>query len=727
MSEQLSVRPHARLLTMLGEQLIRNDRIALVEIIKNAYDADARNVLVNFTDFGEDFRATPASTISVLDDGVGMIEHVVKTDWLNPASPGKLRAKRSRERTPLGRTMQGEKGIGRFAIFKLGRIVELVTKPAEEPFEYVVTYDISELDEDLIGAGSSASEDLYLDELPVKFVRRAPRVFGVPNRPASGTRLKIGGLRSRWSAADRQAAFQDVLKLRPISWTNAADTEGLDDFRVRFLVGGKEDLSAGNPTNELNRLITQRSVLRVENGKFDDAKREFTFKLNGQEQVLSLDSPTVRAIRAFKNQFVATNRSSTECGSFGFSFFVFDFSSKAPPQYRLEKDEKKALKEHRVYLYRDGIRVYPYGDQEDDWLHIDATRGTQGAGRMFSNDQVVGYVAISQAGNPQLRDKTNREGLVDAGRATSDFVALIQTLLAHLRADAYSKYILDNHGDARRSDPPPELDTPLRRLAAAPDLPAEVRDELERIANAYDTERTYFEKRSSRTEDLAAVGLSVESASHDIIAAMNESLRAARKLDDDLYRISALPGYVRTEAKSLVTKLEFVSARLQDIQGLFVSTRQIPQPYVVAELAARVEAIYSRLLTENRIEVEYEGDASTFEGLTTEAALLQLFVNLFDNALYWLSSTDRADRKIRIAFDSDRRAVLFEDNGPGVREVDLPYIFEAFYSGKGEAGRGLGLYIAREVGLRNGFDLEAVNGPLGGAAFEITFAEESKS
>ena len=95
----------------------------------------------------------------------------------------------------------------------------------------------------------------------------------------------------------------------------------------------------------------------------------------------------------------------TKCGSFSFGFYVFDFNRDPNSKYYLDKDDRKILKAHRIYLYRDKIRVYPYGDPDDDWLQIDAHRGKIAAGWFLSNDQVVGHVDITQKGNPALRDR----------------------------------------------------------------------------------------------------------------------------------------------------------------------------------------------------------------------------------------------------------------------------------------------------------------------------------
>ena len=115
-SEQLSIRPYARLLTMLGDQLIKNERIALVELIKNAYDADASRVEVRFEKFMEDMSYGRGSRIVVRDDGVGMSPEILRNQWMNPAAPNKLIDKRrGRGTTPgKGRIIQGEKGIGSF-------------------------------------------------------------------------------------------------------------------------------------------------------------------------------------------------------------------------------------------------------------------------------------------------------------------------------------------------------------------------------------------------------------------------------------------------------------------------------------------------------------------------------------------------------------------------------------------------------------------------------------
>src|SRR3954468_18177575 len=92
--EDVHVRPYARLLTMLGEQLIKNDRIALLELIKNSYDADATKVTIHLENFGAGLSLNPDSRIVIEDNGDGMTLETVLDHWLNPATDVKHQQKR---------------------------------------------------------------------------------------------------------------------------------------------------------------------------------------------------------------------------------------------------------------------------------------------------------------------------------------------------------------------------------------------------------------------------------------------------------------------------------------------------------------------------------------------------------------------------------------------------------------------------------------------------------
>ena len=199
-AEQLSIRPYARLLTMLGEQLIKDDRVALVELLKNSYDADATLAKVVFSNFDPRLRTQPSSALVLVDNGDGMSEAVVRDHWLNPATPVKAHQKITSPNTPKNRTIQGEKGIGRFAMFKLGSAATIVTRERGADTELVVDYDLSFLDEPM--AAKQQEPPKFLDEIRVSLAERTPKIFDGTNLDGNqsehGMRIVIRNLRSVW-------------------------------------------------------------------------------------------------------------------------------------------------------------------------------------------------------------------------------------------------------------------------------------------------------------------------------------------------------------------------------------------------------------------------------------------------------------------------------------------------------------------------------------------------
>ncbi len=130
---KLRPRPYARLLTMLGDQLIKNNVVALTELAKNSYDADATWVQVrigNMQNWGKKkLNKNELPFVEIEDDGDGMKFEVIRDAWMNPATPSKYtRRQHNQIKTRRGRIIQGEKGIGRYAVFKIGSCVELFTR-----------------------------------------------------------------------------------------------------------------------------------------------------------------------------------------------------------------------------------------------------------------------------------------------------------------------------------------------------------------------------------------------------------------------------------------------------------------------------------------------------------------------------------------------------------------------------------------------------------------------
>lgn len=750
MSEILTFKPYARLLTMLGDQLITNERVALVEIIKNAYDADADWVKVTFSGFGKGYQIGQQSKIIIEDDGVGMTKQILTEHWVSPATPVKKIGKEAnKDSTAKGRKIQGEKGIGRFAILKLGKTVSIVSRPEGQQSEYTLGLDLSQYDDDFLKENNK-DKVLFLKDIEINFsstpkpkvIREGEIVLGARrvDRAPHGTRIEISSLRGSWSANKVKEVYEDLIRLQSI-FDEGDDAEDekpasrttIPDFDVLIYKDDAFQPFSNEYIANLRRLIRHNAILRITDGSYDEPAKAFKFKLNGRQHDIALTDPEISGLKIFRDIYgqkgeVLKTRG-TKCGSFTFGFFVFDLDRDPNSKHFLNSEDRKILKAHRIYLYRDKIRVYPYGDPDDDWLQIDAYRGKIAAGWFLSNDQVVGFVNITQKGNPKLRDKTNREGLIDIGDATSDFIHLLQIFLFWVRKKPYAQYLAKQKKGkdvevVKKEQVKAALDVVALKLGN--NKPAQAA--LAQAAKLYTQERSYLIQRAETTESLAGVGLSVETASHDIMSVMHRGLIALDSLISETQKPGTLSkDLVNRELISLRGMLSFVETQLKDIQQLFKSTKQRRKDIRVKEVLEKVQRLFSTSLTKEGVNFRIVERGAPLVAKTTDAVLLQLFLNLFDNSLYWLQSKGPGKRQIEVLLDGEEQMLIFSDNGPGVKGDDAPYIFEPFYSGKGEEGRGLGLYIARQLLDKHDYAIELADVKrhkiLSGANFVVSFVQ----
>ena len=379
---------------MLGEQLLKNERVALVELIKNSYDADAGRVDVIFEGFGKDMKSKPTSRIVIRDDGCGMTLETVRKTWMNPATPAKFLDKRHGKRKTAGkkRVVQGEKGIGRFAMLKLSRKIMLITRPKGVRHEIVVLYDFTRFDDDFMTEHGQEKE-IFLDEVGIGWLEREPEVL---TGTKHGTVMEMESLKGAWNEVLINSLCRDVANLTdPVSRLTRKRMK--DKFEIRVICNGKRRVVSDVQSETLKSLIEDKRVFAIR-GRFVGRGCWYRFdKGEGREQV-SLYDKRIRGLWIWRQRYkkaserkAAAKKQTYQCGNFAFQFYIFDFARGIDSRYELMQAEKDVLKRHRIYLYRDGMRVYPYGDPDDDWLNIDVTRGTGRAGNFFSNDQVIGW------------------------------------------------------------------------------------------------------------------------------------------------------------------------------------------------------------------------------------------------------------------------------------------------------------------------------------------------
>lgn len=745
MSEQLTIRPYARLLTMLGDQLIKNEQIAVTELMKNSYDADADWVRVSFENFGKDYKIQSDSRIVIEDNGRGMTHDVITNAWMNPATPNKFTKDVNEQRTPCGRVIQGEKGIGRFAMLKLGKTIEMVTRPEGKDVEYKLVFDFNKYDDDFLTENEKEKE-IFLDDLGFELEEAAPNVFvsrdiTFGNRTfsgsvnAKGTRIVISNLRGAWSEKKFKSLSDSFERFGGLFGNQAVEDveeRQVKEFTIGLIHNGQYLLNE-HRLDSLASLIEQKAVFAVENGVYDNENKQLRYTLNGLPRSLDFDDPYVKALRVFRDRFLLddkkTYREISDFGPFSFEFYIFDFNAKDESRFFLNRKQKDILKEHRVYLLRDGIRVQPYGEPTDDWLMIDMDRGTISAGDYFSNDQLVGRVNITKADNIHLKDKTNREGLIDDENYTQDFICVIKTLLSYLRRTDYRHYQENQKKkDSIEKQRKDAVKKAIETLAEQFSDNKTASTLITQLKSSYENEKRYLLERAERTESLAAVGLSVETTSHDIMLMMNRGLDALSKLMKDSMSDNFDPSALSEELQKLYGIFSYVGNQLQDMQQLFVSAKQRRKRIRVKDLLDKVIRLYSNIMNRNGIEVKVDIIGSPLVAVCTDADLLQLLINLFDNSVYWLTVTGKPKKSILVILDGNSQQMLFSDDGCGILEDDAPYIFDAFYSGKGEEGKGLGLYISKKAMERNDYTIRLAEfsdeKKLSGANFVIPFVKQ---
>ena len=250
-----SFKPRARLLKLLGDQLIGTSQLAIFELIKNSYDADAERVEVVISN-----PQNPSSAkIEVTDlGGEGMSLHTIKNVWLEPGALDhrqvqKEQGKRSKKH---GRLPLGEKGVGRFAVHKLGKVIELTTR-SKGAKEIYLKIDWAILD-----------EFKYIEDAKIEIVERdEPKVFVAKE---TGTRIVVSQLNNTLNQKDVRNLYRNALSIQsPFEFAKFKLDPKIPNFEVSLRVEGHP---SGPETSKIcktwssNRYSNSRSFSRMGNG-----------------------------------------------------------------------------------------------------------------------------------------------------------------------------------------------------------------------------------------------------------------------------------------------------------------------------------------------------------------------------------------------------------------------------------------------------------------------------
>lgn len=727
-------RPYARLMNVIGDQLITDKKVAVIEIIKNSYDADANVVKVRFCNMSNaGFSNLPKEEqayIEIEDDGYGMSLDVIKNVWLRPATPNKFdKKKRHNLTTDKGRIVQGEKGIGRFAIHKLGEKIELYTKAKGEN-EVKLEMNFVDFDPDDANLFNQPADYKLLDEVTNNwYVHNPPeRVTG-----ESGTTIRIYNIRELWSNNDYKELYQNIQRMMPPVDDNAR-VLGIDfvqDFTIEMYREGilyvDEDVRTFADVIERAQFSMIGSVDGNGNIHFQykalSPRREFTDTIN----LLDDSELSIRDYSLYGTKWFKDNDRHPQCGPFCFTFYAFDLKNK--DFTILDKDLEKFIKENFVFVMRDGIRVYPYGEKGIDWLDLDKLRSTYRAGQFISYNDLTGFIYISQEHNPLLRDATNRQGLVNDKGCYNDFKSLITAVTEifnyEIKIDK-NKKALQKRIPINKSNE--ALQNSLLRLQKSLEKSKDL-ESLElsnKFFDAYKRHLGVITERMEIVEDLAGLGMAVEKSSHDsirILSLMAQNVKSFKKrLISHKYQEKDLIELF----DELEEDLNMVHEDMQLIQPLFKIQRQSIKNVSIKESIAKVVR-YFRNDVDGKITTNLDKIEGDLVIKTNAGLILQVLINMIDNAIYWLGKSGNSDKKIHFAISPTNRTLIVGDNGNGIREDIVPLVFNEFFSMKSN-GRGLGLYIVRELLSRINAQIAVIESQtdklLSGANFIIKFDVE---
>jgi signal transduction histidine kinase len=721
-----SFQPRARLVSILGEQMISDSVVGLIELVKNAYDADAG--LVSVTIEGLDTAET--TRITVEDDGFGMTAVDVRERFLSPAIDHKARAKERNERTQkYHRLPIGEKGVGRFAIQQLGRKFVLVTRAEGHP-EVVTEISWDDFDR----------PDMRLADVTFDIIQRDPEIFK-DNR--SGTRLVLTHARDLWDRSRVEKLQRGLRRLR-----SPHVEDGKLDFNISLSCPDYEELQQLDQGDLRERFHYRFLALVEANGTMHCEYEARHPALRPREWKTDNNGKSLLA-------YVRTELTSEKpaCGPFYLNLYVWDRTATYLSASGIGRRELDSVA--GVSLFRDRLRVLPYGEPGDDWLFLDRDRINNPSERI-GNNQVVGYVEISQEETSGLRDKTNREGLIDNPafrdlrtlvRASIQFFETLwrddrptpqtpikkpepppasrnihqaRTVASALGASARDDIPVSvpqkvkNPGFPHENEAQTTLDTPPPLIITQKEAAASVVSELDAALRAQrDIEQRRREERELLLH-LAATGQAAERLIHEVGRQSVAALNAVERLRDG-GTSSATEALTVLDSALGTLRNEF---RLLSPEG-GITRFQKRRTVSLREAASIAIELNHHLLDERNLGVSVTGD--DFDVFARPSSLVQILDNIINNATYWAQATENNKPPIEVLLLATECAVVVRDNGPGVILERPEAIFEPSVTTR-PSGHGLGLYIVRELLASDGGKITLIPHDTGGAWFRLDFS-----
>ena len=663
------------ILRRLGEELGANLDQGILELVRNAYDADARNCTVALTATDE-----PGGTLCIEDDGNGMDLDTLRSGWLLLGRSLKVTQPAL---TRLGRQPIGEKGLGRLAALRLGTNVHLMSRPCtQRGTEYCLAIDWRQFDV------ADAVEDI-----PIRIMRHET------TKPP-GTSIEIRNLSWRIRQREIKRLARSLLLL--------ADPFGFSPTGFRPILVAPE-------FKELEHL--------VKDNYFDEADFHLVATLK-EGSVTRQVFNKQRRILSEKSDI--QNSDARNCVDINaeFRFWTFLLGQGQHVNRSVSTGELRTWLNivGGVHLYHKGLRVFPYGEQGHDWLEMNLARARSPEERPSTNNS-IGFVRIE---DPQYRltPKTDRTGFIE----NEDFLSIRSFAVEALNWMAQERLrVSEKRRSAKRTVAPGQseqaridLDKATARIAMP--QKTEVEKAIQQWGQAIEEEKQTTREELQLYRTLATVGTTMAVFAHEAARPISLILQMARSIAARAQVI----GNAQYKAK-LEKPVSIVMRSAQNLQNysslvlnLIRRNKRRVRPVALHQVLLESMQPFQPILEKAGIEWKFDLDPIDPVIWGSAAAMEAIVSNLLINAVSAMHEHVHARTFcIQTEMGTDSVRLSFLDSGPGIKNIALDDIWLPGKSTLPE-GTGLGLTIVKDTVADLGGTILAIpQGRLGGAEFII--------
>lgn len=743
--EKLKYKISSRTTILIGREGVSRADGAIIELIKNTYDADADFCYIAF-DVEND-------TLYILDNGVGMTRDVIETSWMLIGTDNKKYSFVSEGH----RVKSGEKGIGRFALDRLGRKCVMYTKNKAEALIYWYndwdkfeetgkTLDEIEADFEYLDKDYSSVIPDYIKKHIYQLSsakRKEAEETGKPTPEFSletGTLFKISGLRDKWSANDinkiykvlgflvppgEQTQYYIFAQKDPEQEIEEIECEAIDDYdyKVKAEFDG-EKVIATIDRNEFDLNVMPKEIFSTEPFKIepytlkDFTNREFKVEKTLSELTGNTDKEFLKKAK--------------EVGPFTFQYLFMKLAGGEGNYYYkpVNANRKLWMEEHGgIKIYRDNFVVRPYGDAKSksyDWLGLDARKGvnpvaiSHKSGQWHANNsQIQGTVLISRIKNESILDKSSREGIIenDHFEVLSNILISIISLFEKDRAYIVSnikKYRdMKNKNNETKEQASEIADEVLKRGNSKNSKKTEQEQKTEQLAKAlkiYKEEQEELISEIKLLRALATNGLMTTSMVHDLktinsllVTRVNGFKIAVNMKDNEL---------IMRNLEDLKNNDEFLKAWITVITTQSNRDRRKRRKKDMSKTIESAIKLLDPILIRKKVKIEFSTDGIIANKRIFETDFDSIIYNLIINSIESFEHTKCEQRKINISIEcGDKFIIHYLDNGQGLSDAFASNPYEIFkygttskYDANGnQIGTGLGMFIvASSINEYNG-------------------------